>query len=348
VPADYLHIIGAPRRLVPDNLSAGILKADRYDPRVNRAYGELVRYYGCLVDPARVARPTDKPRVERGVDYARHSFFAGRTFTSLTEMRTAAAEWCRDVAGQRVHGTTKERPYETFLAREQAALLPLPPRPWEPVTWRTVKVQADCRLRVGGAPYSVPHPYVGRRLDVRLGRATVEIYDGADVVATHMRQDDRGATRLEHYPAPTQAFLRATPPVCRERAHAIGPATAELVTARLEPYALHHLREVQAVLRLADRYGKERLEQACRQALAVGDGRYRTVRGLLERDLEAASLEDQPEGPEGREAREDATPSVLQQVGAFLRGPAAFARGVWGGWDVGEWTNSTGSVGGMR
>jgi len=51
---------GAPRRLVPDNLGSAILKGDRYDPRVNRAYAELVRHYGCIVDPARIARPTDK------------------------------------------------------------------------------------------------------------------------------------------------------------------------------------------------------------------------------------------------------------------------------------------------
>ena len=120
--AAFTFFGGAPRRLVPDNLAAGILKADRYDPRVNRAYGELVRYYGCLVDPARVRRPTDKPRVERNVDYARHSFFDGRTFPSLAAMRAEAAHWCRDVAGQCIHGTTGEHPYVAFLAREQPAL----------------------------------------------------------------------------------------------------------------------------------------------------------------------------------------------------------------------------------
>ena len=131
-----------------------------------------------------------------------------------------------------------------------------------------------------------------------------------------MRQDEGGATRLEHYPAPVQGFLRATPAVCRERAHAFGPATGALVAAVLEPYALHHLREVQALLRLAERYGGDRLEQACRRALEAGDGRYRTVRGLLERDLEATAPEDAP----------PAEPSLRKQVGAFLRGPAAFAR----------------------
>jgi transposase len=31
---------GCPRRLVPDNLRAGVVKADLYDPKINRAYGE--------------------------------------------------------------------------------------------------------------------------------------------------------------------------------------------------------------------------------------------------------------------------------------------------------------------
>jgi hypothetical protein len=85
------------------------------------------------------------------------------------------------------------------------------------------------------------------------------------------------------------------------------------VSALLEPHALHHLREVQALLRLADRFGAERLERACGRALEAGDGRYRTVRGLLER-----GLEDAP--PEAL------APPVARPGGAFLRGPAAFAQ----------------------
>jgi hypothetical protein len=68
-------------------------------------------------------------------------------------------------------------------------------------------------------------------------------------------------------------------------------------------------------LRLADRYGGDRLEHACRRALDAGDGRYRTVRGLLERELEATA----PEPP---------APSPRTPVGAFLRGPAVFAASV--------------------
>ena len=78
-------------------------------------------------------------------------------------------------------------------------------------------------------------------------------------------------------------------------------------------------REVQALLRLAERYGSDRLEQACRRALDAGDGRYRTVRGLLERDLEAVggatgAAEAAPEATTGA-APAATEPSVLKQVG---------------------------------
>jgi transposase len=303
---------GAPKRLVPDNLSAGIVRADLYDPRLNRAYGELSRYYGCIVDPARVRHPKDKAKVERGVSYARESFFRGRDFQSLAEMRSGARTWCLDVAGRRQHGTTGERPLEAFLAREQPALLPLPPKPWEQASWTTAKVHPDCHLQAAGARYSVPFKYVGKRLDVRLGDKTVEIYDGASLITSHLRRERGRQTKLEHYPEAGQAFLRATPQACLNKARTLGLATGALVAGRLEVHALHTLREVQSLLRLAERYEPERLERACQRAIEAGDARYRTVRGILER-----GYDQQPPEAERQTA--------LVSSAAFLRGPAAFA-----------------------
>jgi transposase len=307
--AAFTFFGGVPKRIVPDNLSAGVLRADRYDPRLNRAYGELARYYGCVIDPSRVATPTDKPRVERNVRYARDSFFTDRAFPSLAVMRTAAATWSREVAGQRVHGTTREQPLVAFATREQPRLLPLPPVPWELATWTTAKVQPDCHLTVGGAHYSVPHRYVGQRLEVRLGQGTVQIYDGPTLITAHARRTHGRVTRLEHYPEAGQAFLRATPRACVEQAQTIGPAITTLIRGLLITETLHQLREAQAVLRLPQQYPPERVERACQLALDAGDGRLRTVRGLLEREVE--QLEPVPV-------------EVVRPAGAFLRGPEAF------------------------
>ncbi len=301
---------GTPRRIVPDNLTAGILKADRYDPRVNRAYGELARHYGFLVDPARVRHPKDKARVERNVAYARESFFAGRTWESLAAMRLDARHWCLDTAGLRTHGTTGAQPLRAFQSREQATLQALPSQPWERATWTSARVHPDCHLRAGHAWYSAPFSYVGQRLDVRLGERVVALYDGATPVTTHPRRTQGRATRVEHYPPAGQAFLRGTPHACLEQARQIGPETGGLVAALLEPYTLTRLREVQALLRLREEYVEDRLERACRRARDEGDGRYRTVRGILERRLDEVAAEEPPE------------PRV---TAAFLRGPAAFA-----------------------
>lgn len=300
---------GAPKRLIPDNLTAGILKADRYDPRLNRAYGELTRYYGCLVDPARVGRPQDKPRVERTVSYARESFFKERSFRNLAAMREAAEHWALEVAGQRQHGTTKEQPLVAFREREARALQALPPRPWEPVTWTTGSVQPDCHLRAGGADYSAPFSYVGQRLDVRLGRQIVEIYDGAALVTSHARVERGRVTRIEHYPPAGQAFLHGTPKTCLEKAEALGQAVGIVASMLLTPYSLTRLREVQALLRLTEQYPAQRINQACARALAAGDGHYRTIRTILTRDLDQLA--------------EEAATSPTITAGAFLRGPDA-------------------------
>jgi len=309
--AAFAFFGGCPKRVVPDNLTAGITTTDLYDPRVNRAYGELARYYGFLVDPARVRRPQDKPRIERANGYAQTSCFAGRELGRLDEIRRAAVRWCREVAGQRAHGTTDERPIEAFAQRERAALQPLPATPWESAAWTTGLVHADCHLRAGAASYSAPYAYVGRRLAVRVGERLVTLYDGITLVTSHARQPAGGrATRLEHYPPAGQAYLRGTPAACLERAAALGPAVGALATALLTPYTLTRLREVQALLRLAEREPADRLERACRLALEDGDGRYRTVRALLERDLDQAPV---------------AAPAPAVTVPAYLRGPAEFA-----------------------
>jgi hypothetical protein len=50
---------GVTRRLVPDNLKTGVDRPDLYDPKLNRAYGELAHHYGTLIDrPGRESRRT--------------------------------------------------------------------------------------------------------------------------------------------------------------------------------------------------------------------------------------------------------------------------------------------------
>jgi transposase len=59
-----------------------------------------------------------KPRVERNVQFVRGNFFAGETFTGLSDAQARGEAWCRDVAGMRIHGTIAARPAEVFAEHE--------------------------------------------------------------------------------------------------------------------------------------------------------------------------------------------------------------------------------------
>ena len=54
---------GVPSRIILDNLKAGVVKPNIYDPTLNENYSELSRFYGFTIDLAKVRKPEHKPHV---------------------------------------------------------------------------------------------------------------------------------------------------------------------------------------------------------------------------------------------------------------------------------------------
>ena len=108
-----------------------VIAAENTAPRFNDTFMEYAQSRGFVIDAARVATPTDKPRVERVVHYVQNNFFAGEEFIDLADCRVRAETWCSTTAGLRIHGTTQCRPLEAFRAEELPLLLPLPGAPFD-------------------------------------------------------------------------------------------------------------------------------------------------------------------------------------------------------------------------
>ena len=108
---------GVPKRIILDNLKAGVIKPDLYDPQFNRAYREMAEHYDTFLDPARVRSPKDKGKVERDVQTAREKF---KELTALyptitpAELNQRTQEWLRNDYGMTKHGTTHQMPYKVF------------------------------------------------------------------------------------------------------------------------------------------------------------------------------------------------------------------------------------------
>jgi transposase len=284
---------GVPAKVVCDNLKAAIVKHCRYDPLVQRSYGEFAQGYGFIVSACIVRTPEHKGRVESGVRYVTRSFLQSpRTFASLADANHQLLQWVLEEAGNRVHGTIHQMPLALFASEEKAALKPLPAEPVEITVWSTVKLHPDCHVVFEKAYYSAPDRLVGRTLDLRATDSTISLFEGLTSVACHARATRPGQhrTNLDHLPPEKTAYLRQTPRWCLDQAERVGPSCDEFMRRLLSDRVSDRLRAAQGLIRLKDRYGARRLDAACERALTYEHVQYRAVKRILEQGLDQAPI----------------------------------------------------------
>mgnify|MGYP005852898267 CR=1 FL=1 len=263
---------GVPRHLILDNFPAAVAKPDPLSPRLTRGFLHYAQFRGFLPDPARVRHPKDKPRAERVVPYARERFFKGGSFLDLEDMRSQAARWALEVAGNRIHGTTRRKPLEVFRTEEQSLLLTLKPGGYQAPVWARVQVHVDHHVEFASALYSVPFDRCppSATAEVCQEGDLVRIYYRGNLIKVHPRQNRGGrSTDPEDYPPEKSLYaLRASDRLCQQAAE-LGPNIAQFAEKLLSgDLAWTRFRQAQKLLRLAQRYTPSRLEAACARALA--------------------------------------------------------------------------------
>jgi len=276
---------GVPKSIGIDNLKAGVISPDLYEPRLNRAYREMAEHYGCFIDPCRVASPRDKGKVERDVQTIREQF---RKLSALhpriiiDEANTAIANWLRNDYGARKHGTTHQEPYKLFTEIEQPLLLPLPLEPYEAALWKEATVHPDHYIQVNKKAYSIPHPYVGKKVWVKVTHNLVQVYYNDQLIKQHPVAQGFRQTDFNDFPENVQHAINTGMPayLCNEAA-SVGKDFETLVRKILAPHAFLNLRRAQGIVSLASKYPKDCMEQAATLALdlycSVTPGLFKTL-----------------------------------------------------------------------
>ena len=293
---------GAPEIVVPDNLKSGVTRPCRYDPEINRTYWDLARHYGVAVIPARSGKPRDKAKVEQAVQMVQRWMLAPlrhERFTHLGQVNAAMAPRLEELNDRplRVLGVSRR---ELFERLEESELTALPATPYEVAEWRRSKVAPDYHVEVERHYYSVPYTLVGRHVEVRLTARVVEVFDRDRRVASHARSfaPGRHTTVAEHMPPAHRAHVEWTPERIRRWVGRCGPEARrlaeEIMTARDHPQ--QGFRACLGLIRLGKSYGVERLEAACRRALASGATSYGSVASILKSGLDRQELEPPAEG----------------------------------------------------
>jgi len=288
---------GVTEIVVIDNLKSGVTKACRYEPGVNRTYGEMASHYDVAVMPARPVKPRDKAKVEAGVQVVQRWIVAAlrkRKFFSLAELNQAIQELLvrlNDRPFRKREGSRRS----LFESLDQPALRPLPTQRYEYGDWETHRVNIDYHVAFDHHWYSVPYQLTQQEVEVRATATMVEIFHRGVRVASHARsQVPHAATTVnDHRPKAHQRHLEWTPSRLVDWAKTIGAATAELLDRIMasKRHPEQGYRSCLGILRLAQQYSNQRVEAAARRAIALHACSYQSIKSILACHLDSQAIE---------------------------------------------------------
>lgn len=281
---------GVPKRIVYDNLKSVVLHHVGSTVQFNPTFLQFAGHY--LFEPvaAPVRYPEYKGGVESVIKYIRHSFFYGRTFSSLADLRAQALQWAEHTANCRIHATTRERPSERLLL-ERPRLRSLPPHPFDSDLVLPMIVSKEARVRLDSNTYSVPHGFVGRTVFLRADDTTVRIVADGIVIATHPRCWGRRSAVEDraHIDAMLERRPAARGPRRRDRLAALSPqCRVYLQEIARRPIDLQG--ELRKLQRLIPLYGEADVAEGMKLALAARTFGVRYVRALIDQSRFARGL----------------------------------------------------------
>jgi transposase len=287
---------GVVELVVNDNLKSGVITASRYEPDLNPTYQDMATHFGTAILPARVRKPRDKAKVEAGVLLVERWILAAlrnRSFFSLDELNQAISKLLDKLNNrpfQKLPGSRRI----LFETLDKPALKPLPQTPYQYAEWKKAKVSIDYHVEAHRHFYSVHYKLVGKQLDIRITANTLECFHKGQRVASHRRSYKKGGftTLAEHMPKSHREYLKWTPERLLNWAAKTGPSVAELAQLIMESRAhpQQGFRSILGILRLSKQYGQERLEAACKRALAINAKSYKSVKSILKNGLDQRPL----------------------------------------------------------
>jgi len=269
----FTELGGVARQIAYDNLATAVAEHDGRLVRFHPRFLGFAREYNFFPHACNPASGWEKGKVERAIGYLRQNFWPLREFTDLQDVNRQVRQWLSEVANQRLHRETRERPVERF---KPDALRPLPIIPYDYRDSTEALVHKDLRLSFDGNRYCVPHRYVGRRLIIKADSGAVTIYDRVAEVVSYARCWRRGQTlgaeRFEKLLAEERPAARRSQAQQRLLDSLDGLCLRATVEAYLRDMAETDRslsRQIQELLELIRQYGPEDVAGAIEKAASA-------------------------------------------------------------------------------
>jgi len=277
----FRHFGGCPQYVVLDNLKEGVIKPDLYEPELNPVYAATLAHYGVVADPARVRDPNRKGTVEHAIGHTQATALKGRRFESIEEQNTFLAQWEKNWAAKRIHGTER-RQVQAMFAEERPHLkaLPLLGMQYFEEVQRTVC--DDSCVRVEHSSYAARPAAIGSKVRLRIFAQRIQIFDlqTGTLLRSHPKAERPGTVVL---PQDERVFnpSRETRLILRQ-AGQIGEHAARLCQLLFAIEGRVGQRKLWGIVGLVRRYPAHCVNAACAQALEQGIYSFKRVQALTE------------------------------------------------------------------
>lgn len=286
------YLGGVPPNIKSDNLKQVVNKANRYEPKFSEVIEQFAMHYNTSFTAARVVKPRDKASVERHVGIAYQSIYAileQKTVYGLDELNSNILELTDTLNNKQMQGKDYSR-RQRFEQMELSVLSELPESFFEMKHQTIAKVMRNYHVILGEDRhnYSVPYQYISKKVFLVYDERNVEIYLDLQRIAIHSRDKRKHgySTQETHMPTKHQYALKAmgyTPEYFANQAKSIGVNTSKVIQKVIEGryFSEQTYNSCLGILRLKDKYSKERLEKACEISLASYVINYQTINNIL-------------------------------------------------------------------
>lgn len=294
---------GVPEILVPDNLKSGVTDSCQFEPEINPTYADMAEHYNVAVIPARPRRPQDKSIVENAVLVASRWILARinrQKFYSLTALNNAISELLTALNHKPFQKREGSR-YQQYISQEKEALRPLPQQDYQLAELVYQTVGSDYHIRIDKHYYSVPSIYANEQIMCRYTKNTVEIFHDNERIASHIRsyEKDKKTTVDNHMSKSHQAYANTTPDIFLKWAEEIGTGVLnianEIIQSKKHPEQA--IKIFFGFKKLAKKYGRNRLNQACRRAMGLNCIGFKNIASILEKGLDSQPYLNEVEKP---------------------------------------------------
>jgi len=296
---------GVPLNVLSDNMKQFVHKSNRYEPVFAELCEQWALHYNTTLSATRIRKPKDKPTVENTVNLTYMRVYASlrhETFYCLKELNqgilTALDKHHRTLFQKRSYNRL-----DRFLQQEKPVLHALPDEPFILKHTAMAKVQKNYHVILGEDwhQYSVPYQLIGKQVKIIYDSDEVEIYLGLQRVAAHKRDYRKhGYTTLEeHMPEKHKKYHETKgwdAAFFLKKGKELGECSFEIMGRILESrtFTEQAFNACLGLLRLSDRYGNDRFENACKRAMSAPRVSYRLIENILSNNLDK-QVEDQTE-----------------------------------------------------